>query len=43
VYLGTRKELPTWARAGAWIMAGAIVYVDGGLLLKWNAMDRSSP
>jgi hypothetical protein len=41
VYLGTRKELPGWARAGAWIAAGAIVYVDGSLLLKWKAMDRA--
>ena len=40
VYLGTRRELPAWARAGAWALAGLILYVDGGLLLEWQQRQQ---
>lgn len=40
VYLGTRRQLPLWARAGAWAMAGLIIYVDGGLLLRWRTGEQ---
>jgi hypothetical protein len=42
VYLGTRQQLPIWARVGAWAMAGLIVYVDGGLLLRWQALEQGA-
>lgn len=38
VWLSTRRELPRWARIGSLIGAGLIVYVDGGLLLRWRKL-----
>ena len=36
-YLATRRELPSWARAGAAAVAAGTLIVDGHLLTRWAA------
>ena len=40
VYLATRKELPTWARAASGALGVGILYVDLGLATTWAAKRR---